>query len=71
MEICCGSTPVSLRLLLVRHGLSSFNLEQRIQGRDDLSDHRPVDGRAAEYPNDMAPKSGHEVGEHSDRAICP
>ena len=38
MEICCGSTPVSLRLLLVRHGLSSFNLEQRIQGRDDLSD---------------------------------
>jgi probable phosphoglycerate mutase len=29
---------VSLRLLLVRHGLSSFNLEQRIQGRDDLSD---------------------------------
>ena len=29
---------MSLRLLLVRHGLSSFNLEQRIQGRDDLSD---------------------------------
>jgi probable phosphoglycerate mutase len=28
---------VSLRLLLVRHGLSSFNLEHRIQGRDDLS----------------------------------
>jgi len=28
---------VSLRLVLVRHGLSSFNLEQRIQGRDDLS----------------------------------
>ena len=26
-----------LRILLVRHGLSSFNLEQRIQGRDDLS----------------------------------
>ncbi|WP_115132116.1 histidine phosphatase family protein [Synechococcus sp. N26] len=26
-----------LRLLLVRHGLSSFNKEQRIQGRDDLS----------------------------------
>lgn len=38
MAICCGETPVSLRLLLVRHGLSSFNLEQRIQGRDDLSD---------------------------------
>ena len=29
--------PVSLRLLLVRHGLSSFNVERRIQGRDDLS----------------------------------
>ena len=29
---------MTLRLLLVRHGLSSFNLEQRIQGRDDLSD---------------------------------
>ncbi len=29
--------PVSLRIVLVRHGLSSFNLEQRIQGRDDLS----------------------------------
>ena len=28
---------MSLRLLLVRHGLSSFNLEHRIQGRDDLS----------------------------------
>ncbi|MCP9818222.1 histidine phosphatase family protein [Synechococcus sp. Cruz-9H2] len=26
-----------LRLLLVRHGLSSFNTEHRIQGRDDLS----------------------------------
>ena len=31
------SQPVSLRLLLVRHGLSSFNVERRIQGRDDLS----------------------------------
>ena len=28
---------VTLRLLLVRHGLSSFNQERRIQGRDDLS----------------------------------
>lgn len=26
-----------LRIVLVRHGLSSFNTEQRIQGRDDLS----------------------------------
>jgi len=29
---------VPLRIVLVRHGLSSFNLEHRIQGRDDLSD---------------------------------
>jgi probable phosphoglycerate mutase len=28
---------VPLRLILVRHGLSSYNLEQRIQGRDNLS----------------------------------
>ncbi len=28
---------MTLRLLLVRHGLSSFNLEHRIQGRNDLS----------------------------------
>ncbi len=28
---------MSLRLLLVRHGLSSFNSDRRIQGRDDLS----------------------------------
>ncbi len=28
---------VPLRIVLVRHGLSSYNLEQRIQGRDDLS----------------------------------
>lgn len=32
-----SSPSVSLRLVLVRHGLSSFNLDQRIQGRDDLS----------------------------------
>ena len=29
---------VPLRLVLVRHGLSSYNLERRIQGRDDLSE---------------------------------
>ena len=29
--------PVPLRIVLVRHGLSSFNVEHRIQGRDDLS----------------------------------
>ena len=28
---------VTLRLLLVRHGLSSFNVENKIQGRDDAS----------------------------------
>jgi broad specificity phosphatase PhoE len=28
---------VSLRIVLVRHGLSSFNVDHRIQGRDDLS----------------------------------
>lgn len=32
-----GARPVPLRIVLVRHGLSSFNTEQRIQGRDDLS----------------------------------
>lgn len=31
------SLPVTLRLLLVRHGLSDFNREKRIQGRNDLS----------------------------------
>ncbi len=30
-----------LRLVLVRHGLSTFNLEHRIQGRDDLSELAP------------------------------
>jgi broad specificity phosphatase PhoE len=29
--------PVPLRLVLVRHGLSTYNTEHRIQGRDDLS----------------------------------
>jgi len=33
----CSSRFVPLRLVLVRHGLSSFNREHRIQGRDDLS----------------------------------
>ena len=28
---------MTLRLLLIRHGLSSFNIEKRIQGRNDLS----------------------------------
>jgi probable phosphoglycerate mutase len=38
---------VSLRILLVRHGLSSFNLEHRIQGRDDLSSLTPEGLRQA------------------------
>ncbi len=33
----CATSTVPLRIVLVRHGLSSFNLEHRIQGRDDLS----------------------------------
>ena len=32
-----SASPVTLRIVLVRHGLSSFNVEHRIQGRDDLS----------------------------------
>jgi phosphoserine phosphatase len=32
-----SAEPVPLRIVLVRHGLSSFNVEHRIQGRDDLS----------------------------------
>jgi len=35
--VASSSQTVSLRLVLVRHGLSSFNVDQRIQGRDDLS----------------------------------
>ena len=31
------SGPLATRILLVRHGLSSFNLEGRIQGREDAS----------------------------------
>ncbi len=33
---------MSLRIVLVRHGLSSFNIEHRIQGRDDLSSLTPT-----------------------------
>ena len=28
---------MTLRIILIRHGLSSFNCENRIQGRNDLS----------------------------------
>ena len=38
---------MSLRILLVRHGLSSFNLEHRIQGRDDLSSLTDVGAKQA------------------------
>lgn len=33
---------MAVRLILVRHGLSSFNLERRIQGRNDLSTLTPI-----------------------------
>ena len=53
---------VPLRLVLVRHGLSSFNREHRIQGRDDLStlteegadQARAVGQSLAELPIDAA-----------------
>jgi broad specificity phosphatase PhoE len=32
-----GCWALALRIVLVRHGLSSFNLDHRVQGRDDLS----------------------------------
>ena len=37
MDSTAACRYVPLRLVLVRHGLSSFNREHRIQGRDDLS----------------------------------
>jgi probable phosphoglycerate mutase len=40
--------PVATRILLVRHGLSSFNLEGRIQGREndsELSDAGEIQAR--------------------------
>lgn len=39
--------PVPLRIVLVRHGLSSFNVEHRIQGRDDLSSLTEIGQRQA------------------------
>jgi broad specificity phosphatase PhoE len=37
-EACCGDIePVTTRVIVVRHGKSSYNLERRIQGRLDLS----------------------------------
>ena len=37
MAECKNKFKVTLRLLLIRHGLSSYNIEKRIQGRNDLS----------------------------------
>ena len=55
---------MSLRLVLVRHGLSSFNLEQRIQGRDDLSDLTP-------QGHQQARSTGEALGElNLDAAYC-
>lgn len=42
-----------LRLVLVRHGLSTFNLEHRIQGRDDLSALAP-EGRSQAHLTGLA-----------------
>ncbi len=51
-----GPPPVPLRLLLVRHGLSSFNTEHRIQGRDDLSS-------LTEVGHDQARRTGAALGD--------
>jgi probable phosphoglycerate mutase len=49
---------------LVRHGLSSFNLGQRIQGRDDLSDLTP-------QGHQQARSTGEALGElNLDAAYC-
>ncbi|MAR05751.1 MAG: histidine phosphatase family protein [Cyanobium sp. NAT70] len=45
-----------LRLLLVRHGLSSFNQERRIQGRDDLS-------ALSDEGREQARKLGHSLAD--------
>jgi broad specificity phosphatase PhoE len=37
-----GCWALALRIVLVRHGLSSFNLDHRVQGRDDLSSLTPA-----------------------------
>jgi broad specificity phosphatase PhoE len=47
---------VPLRIVLVRHGLSSFNLEHRIQGRDDLS-------TLTERGHDQARRTGRALAE--------
>jgi broad specificity phosphatase PhoE len=44
---------VPLRLVLVRHGLSTFNQEHRIQGRDDLSALAP-EGRSQAHLTGLA-----------------
>ena len=50
-----------LRLLLVRHGLSSFNKERRIQGRDDLSN-------LSEEGHEQARALGHSLQDVSIQA---
>ena len=51
-----------LRLLLVRHGLSSFNKERRIQGRDDLSN-------LSEEGHEQARALGHSLQDVSIQAV--
>ena len=53
---------MTLRILLVRHGLSSFNKERRIQGRDDLSN-------LSEEGHDQARRLGASLAEVSFDAI--
>ena len=60
----CGASFVPLRLVLVRHGISSFNLEHRIQGRDDLS-------RLTPQGEEQARAVGHSLRElRLDAALC-
>ena len=51
-----------LRLLLVRHGLSSFNKVRRIQGRDDLSN-------LSEEGHEQARALGHSLQDVSIQAV--
>ncbi|MFM9071898.1 MAG: 2-carboxy-D-arabinitol-1-phosphatase [Cyanobium sp.] len=53
-----------LRLVLVRHGLSTFNLEHRVQGRDNLSDLAP-EGKAQAHLTGLALRDVRFTGAYS------
>ncbi len=53
---------MTLRLILIRHGLSSFNLQNRIQGRNDLS-------KLTEDGIVQAKKSGQELKDISIQGV--